>query len=188
MLAGLVAVKTEALAEKIKFIQNASGGVLGPWDSWLVIRGIQTLHLRIEKQCQNAFASARFLQQHEAVDQVFYPGLENHVNHEVAKNQQRLFGAVVSFSLKEDTQEAARKFVTSTKLFKLAESLGGVRSLTCHPATMTHKSTPAAIRKNAGIQESLIRLSFGIEHELDLVEDIKQALASVQVREIVEAI
>lgn len=176
VLAGLLAVKTPELAEKIKYIQNASGGVLGPWDCWLVLRGIQTLHLRIEKQCTNAFALAKFLSQHEAVDQVFYPGLESHKNHEIAKKQQRLYGGVVSFSLKEDTQEAAKKFVTSTQLFKLAESLGGVKSLTAHPATMTHKSTPVDIRRNAGIQDSLVRLSCGIEHELDLIEDVEQAL------------
>ena len=179
VLAGLVAVSTPELAEEIKFIQNASGAVLGPWDCWLVIRGIQTLHLRIEKQCNNAFAIARFLNEHEAVDKVFYPGLASHTNHEIAKKQQRLYGGVVSFSLKEDTQEAAKKFVTSTNLFKLAESLGGVKSLTAHPATMTHKSTPTDIRRNAGIQDSLIRLSCGIEHELDLVEDVEQALSAV---------
>jgi cystathionine beta-lyase len=179
VLAGLVAVATPELAEEIKFIQNASGGVLGPWDCWLVIRGIQTLHLRIEKQCKNAFAIAEFLNDHEVVDKVFYPGLASHTNHEIAKKQQRLYGGVVSFSLKDDTLEAAKKFVTSTKLFKLAESLGGVRSLTAHPATMTHKSTPTDIRRNAGIQDSLIRLSCGIEHELDLVEDVQQALNSV---------
>ena len=179
VLAGLVAVATPELAEQIKFIQNSSGGVLGPWDCWLVIRGIQTLHLRVEKQCKNAFALARFLENHEAIDKIYYPGLEKHVNHEVAKKQQRLYGGVVSFSLKDDTQEAAKKFVTSTKLFRLAESLGGVKSLTCHPATMTHKSTPVEIRRNAGIQDSLIRLSCGIEHELDLIEDVEQALATV---------
>ena len=170
---------TPELAEQIKFIQNSSGGVLGPWDCWLVIRGIQTLHLRIEKQCNNAFAVARYLENHEAIDKIYYPGLEQHTNHEVAKKQQRLYGGVVSFSLKDDTQEAAKKFVTSTNLFKLAESLGGVKSLTCHPATMTHKSTPVDIRRNAGIQDSLIRLSCGIEHELDLIEDVEQALTSV---------
>ena len=179
VLAGLVAVATPELAEQIKFIQNSSGGVLGPWDCWLVIRGIQTLHLRIEKQCNNAFAIARYLENHEAIDKIYYPGLEQHTNHEIAKKQQRLYGGVVSFSLKDDTQEAAKKFVTSTNLFKLAESLGGVKSLTCHPATMTHKSTPVDIRRNAGIQDSLVRLSCGIEHELDLIEDVEQALTSV---------
>lgn len=179
VLAGLVTVATEELAEEIKYIQNASGGVLGPWDCWLVLRGIQTLHLRVEKQCRNAFALAQFLSQHEAVDKVFYPGLESHKNHEIAKKQQKLFGGVVSFSLKEDTQDAAKKFVTSTRLFKLAESLGGVKSLTAHPATMTHKSTPVDVRRNAGIQDSLIRLSCGIEHELDLIEDVAEALSVV---------
>jgi len=182
VLAGLVVVSTEKLAEKVKFIQNASGGVLGPWDSWLIIRGIQTLHLRIEKQCANAFSVARFLVSHEAVDKVFYPGLITHKNHEVAKRQQKLYGAIVSFSFKEDTSESARQFVTSTKYFKLAESLGGVRSLCCHPATMTHKSTPDEVRRNAGIQDSLVRLSCGIEHELDLVEDVEEALNSVAVK------
>ncbi|MEZ4874119.1 MAG: PLP-dependent transferase [Flavobacteriaceae bacterium] len=128
LVAGLVVTKTPALSEKIKFIQNASGGVLGPWDCFLTIRGIETLDLRFRKQCENALKVARFLEQHEAVDQVFYPGLKQHKNHEIANIQQRgLFGGVVSFSLKNNTQEAANAFVTHTHYFKLAESLGGLK-------------------------------------------------------------
>lgn len=183
VLAGLVVVGSEDLAEQIKYIQNASGGVLGPWDSWLVIRGIQTLHLRIEKECNNAFAVAKFLEQLDEVDKVYYPGLVQHKNHEVAKKQQKLYGAIVSFSFKDDQQETAVEFVKNTRFFKLAESLGGTKSLVSHPATMTHKSTPPEVRQKAGIQESLVRLSCGIEHVDDLIEDLKQAIAKTRKQE-----
>lgn len=174
VIAGLVVTKTPELSEKIKFVQNATGAVLGPFDSWLTIRGIETLHLRIQKQCDNAFEVAKFLVGREEVNKVYYPGLPNHKNHDIAKKQQTHFGAVVSFSLKEDTQEAAIDFVTKTMLFKLAESLGGVKSLLCHPPTMTHKSTPDDVRRAVGIQDSLIRLSCGVESADDLIQDIKQ--------------
>ncbi len=177
VLAGLVVVDSEELAEKIKFIQNATGGVLGPWDCWLTLRGIQTLHLRLEKQCRNAAAIAQYLTTLPSIDKVYYPGLENHKNHDVASSQQTLFGAVVSFSFKHDTVETANRFVTSTHLFKLAESLGGVKSLLCHPATMTHGSTPTDVRRAAGIQDSLVRLSCGIEHADDLIADLGQAFS-----------
>jgi cystathionine beta-lyase len=178
VIAGLVVVKDDILAEQIKFIQNSSGGILGPFDSWLTIRGIETLALRVQKHSENALKAATFLQQCGEVENLYYPGLESHKNHEVAKKQStdgKNFGGVVSFSLKDDTIEAAKKFTTSTKLFKLAESLGGVKSLICHPATMTHKSIPAEIRKASGINDSLIRLSVGIENAEDLIEDLKQA-------------
>lgn len=176
VIAGLVVTKSEELGEQIKFIQNASGGILAPHDSWLTIRGIQTLALRIEKQCENAFAVTRFLASCEIVDKVHYPGLVNHKNHDVAKKQQTGFGGIVSFSLKDDNAYSAIKFTKATKLFQLAESLGGAKSLLCHPATMTHKSTPGDIRRKAGVQDSLIRLSCGLEEAEDLVNDIEQAL------------
>jgi len=176
VIGGLVIVKDDLLGEQLKFIQNSSGGILGPFDSWLTIRGIETLILRVEKQSKNAQAIAEFLQTHPEVDKVFYPGLSSHKNHNIAKKQQKAFGGVLSFTLKEDTVETATRFVTSTKLFKLGESLGGVKALLCHPAGMTHKSVPAENRKIAGIQDSLIRLSVGIENESDLINDVKQAL------------
>lgn len=181
LVAGLVVTSTAELSDKIKFIQNASGGVLGPWDCFLTIRGIETLDLRYRKQCENAFAVAAFLENHPDVDQVFYPGLVSHKNHTIAKKQQNgLYGGVVSFSLKEDTQEAANRFVTSTRYFKLAESLGGVKSLFCHPAQMTHASIPRERRLQSGIKDSLIRLSCGIENAEDLIEDLGNAFSKVK--------
>lgn len=180
VIAGAVVVKDPKLAEEIKFIQNSSGGILGPFDSWLTIRGIETLFLRVEKQSHNAQAVAEYLSTHPLVDKIYYPGLLSHKNHGIAKKQQSLFGGVLSFSLKIDTIEAAKSFVTSTQYFKLAESLGGVKSLLCHPATMTHKSIPEENRKAAGINESLIRLSCGIEAAEDLIADVKQALLKTE--------
>lgn len=181
LVAGLVITKTKELSEQIKFIQNATGGVLGPWDCFLTIRGIETLDLRYRKQCENALKVALFLAKHDAVDDVFYPGLKDHKNHEIAKRQQNgLFGGVVSFSLKKDYQEAANQFVTNTTYFKLAESLGGVKSLLCHPAQMTHASIPREKRLQAGIKDSLIRLSCGIEDADDLIDDLKQAFAKAE--------
>lgn len=181
LIAGLVVTKTAELGEKIKFIQNSSGSILGAFDSWLVIRGIETLSLRVERHSKNALVVAQYLQGHEAVEKVFYPGLHDHKNHSIAKLQQSgQFGGVVSFSLKEDRIETATAFVCSTKLFKLAESLGGVKSLTCHPLSMTHKSTPDEKRKAAGIKDSLVRLSVGLEDPDDLIKDIEQALQKVK--------
>ena len=178
LVAGLVVVKTDALAEKIKFIQNASGGILGPQDCWLLIRGIETVTLRVERQCNTAQQVAEFLLSCEEVEDVFYPGLSQHKNHLLAKKQQKgLFGGVISFSLKEDTEQAAIEFVTATKYFKLAESLGGVKSLISHPAQMTHKSIPREKRLQSGIVDSLIRLSCGIEDAEDLTADLKQAFS-----------
>lgn len=176
LIAGLVVTKDEQLGDKIKFIQNASGAILGPFDSWLVIRGIETLPLRAKQHCINAQAVAEFLSRHPLVEKVFYPGLATHPNHTIAKKQSKGFGAVVSFTLKEDTETAACRFVTSTKLFKLAESLGGVKSLLCHPASMTHKSIPCEQRQAAGVADSLIRLSVGLEDAEDLLEDLALAL------------
>jgi cystathionine beta-lyase len=181
LLAGLVVVNDEKLAEELKFIQNSSGGILGPHDCWLVIRGIETAALRVERQCENAAKVAAFLDSHPDVDHVNYPGLPSHKNHEIAKVQQNgLFGGMVSFSLKNDTEEAALAIVTSTKYFKLAESLGGVKSLLCHPSQMTHKSVPREKRLASGINDSLIRLSCGIEGADDLIEDLKQAFEKVR--------
>ncbi|HEY5464419.1 MAG TPA: PLP-dependent aspartate aminotransferase family protein [Hanamia sp.] len=179
LIAGLVITKNEDLGAKIRFIQNASGAILGPFDSWLVIRGIETLPLRVKQHCANAQAIAEFLQEQPEVKNVYYPGLHTHFNHEIAKKQSSGFGGVVTFSLKEDTIEAARAFVTGTRYFRLAESLGGVKSLLCHPATMTHKSIPDATRKASGICDGLVRLSVGIEDADDLIEDLKQALQKI---------
>ena len=179
LIAGVVITKDEELGAKIKFIQNASGAILAPFDSWLVIRGIETLHLRVKQHCANAQAVAEFLEEQPEVDKVFYPGLPSHFNHEIAKKQSSGFGGVVSFSLKEDTIEAAKTFVTNTRYFRLAESLGGVKSLLCHPATMTHKSIPDAIRKASGVSDGLVRLSVGIEDAKDLIEDLRSALQKV---------
>lgn len=181
LIAGLVVCKTQELGEQIKFIQNACGTILSPHDSWLVIRGIETLNLRVQEHSKNAFEVAKFLQELPEIDKVYYPGLNTHVNHDIAKKQQAAFGGIVSFTLKNDTDAAAKKVVCNTKYFKLAESLGGVKSLLCHPATMTHKSTPDDKRRAAGVADSLIRLSVGLEDVEDLKQDIAQALKSLSV-------
>jgi len=182
LIAGLVVAADAELGQKIKFLQNAGGAILSPFDSWLLIRGIETLHLRIRQHCASARAIAAFLEHHPAVDKVFYPGLPTHPGHSIAARQAKGFGGIVSFSLKEDTQEAAKAFVTSTSLFKLAESLGGIKSLVSHPATMTHKTIPEVQRKAAGVADSLIRLSTGLEDTEDLLEDLRQALDKIQER------
>ncbi len=182
-IAGIVVTKDAEIGGKIKFIQNASGAILSPFDSWLIIRGLETLHLRIRQHCGSAQLVAEFLEAQPEIDQVFYPGLSSHPNHLIAKKQSTGFGGIVSFSLKENTIEAAKIFVTSTRYFKLAESLGGVKSLLCHPATMTHKSIPDTIRKAAGVSDGLIRLSIGIEDCKDLIADLKDALQKVKASE-----
>lgn len=180
LIAGIVVSATQELGDKIKFIQNASGAILAPHDSWLVIRGVETLHLRVKEHSRNALAVAQYLESHPAIDKVYYPGLKSHPNHDIAAKQQLGFGGIVSFTLKNNTEEAARAVVCSTKLFKLAESLGGVKSLLCHPAQMTHKSIPAEKRRAAGVVDSLIRLSVGLEEADDLIRDIEQALNKAQ--------
>ncbi len=175
LIAGLVICKDSHLGEQIKFIQNASGAILSPLDSWLVIRGITTLELRISKHCENALKIAEYLEGHAAVSAVYYPGLSSHPNHEVAVKQSVGFGGIVSFVLRDNTEEAAIQFVSSTQYFKLAESLGGVKSLCCHPATMTHKSIPTDQRREAGVSDGLIRLSVGLENADDLISDLEQA-------------
>lgn len=180
LIAGVVVSAHEAWGEKIKFIQNASGAILSPFDSFLVLRGIETLHLRVEKHSANALKVATWLRNSGYADQVYYPGLETHANHEVAKRQQSAFGGIISFTLHEDTEEAATRFVTTTHLFRLAESLGGVKSLICHPAAMTHKSIPAERRRKSGVADSLIRLSVGLEDAEDLIHDLEQTFLAIQ--------
>lgn len=175
LIAGIVVASSSELAAKIKFIQNASGAILGPFDAWLLIRGLQTLPLRIRQHSQNAQILAEWLQANEQVAQVNYPGLKTHPSFEIAKRQQKWTGGVLSFYLKGDEQEDALYLIQQLKLFKLAESLGGVKSLICLPAGMTHKSIPSEKRFKAGITESLIRLSAGIEDAADLLDDLKQA-------------
>jgi cystathionine beta-lyase len=181
LIAGLVVARERELGEKIKFLQNASGAILAPFDSWLTIRGIETLHLRVRQHCASAQSIAEFLEQHPAVEKVYYPGLASHPGHAVAGKQATGYGGIVSFTLKDDTEEAAISFVTSTRLFQLAESLGGIKSLVSHPATMTHKTIPAEKRKKAGVTDSLIRLSTGLEDAADLVDDLRQALDKMRV-------
>jgi cystathionine beta-lyase len=181
IIAGLVVTREAELGAKIKFLQNACGNILGPFDSWLLIRGIETLPLRIKQHCSSAQAIAEYLQQHPAVDKVFYPGLPTHPNHEIAKKQSKGFGGIVSFTLKTDTEAAATRLVTSTRLFKLAESLGGIKSLLCHPARMTHKSIPSEKRRAAGVADSLVRLSVGLEDAEDLIADLEASLSSIKI-------
>lgn len=188
VIAGIVVVNNEELASQLKFNQNSSGGILGPFDSWLTIRGIQTLPLRIKQQSDSAQQIAEFLEAHDLVDKVYYPGLGSHKNHHIAKQQQSGYGAMISFSFKEDTIRNARQFVCSTNYFKLAESLGGLKSLICHPASMTHKSTPREIKLKAGVQDSLVRLSCGIEDVRDLINDLEQSFELVRAQYKVRAV
>ena len=175
VMGGLV-VKDEALAEKLYFIQNASGAVCGPQDSFLVLRGIKTLHIRMQRHCENGEAVANFLKSHPKVKNVYWPGFEDHPNHDIAKKQMRGFGGMISFTTSEATLESAVKVVEKLEVFTLAESLGGVESLAGHPASMTHASIPKEEREKTGVVDSLIRLSVGIEDAEDLIEDLKQAL------------
>jgi len=181
LIAGLVVTATQELGDKIKFVQNASGAILGPFDSWLVIRGIETLSLRIRQHAENAQKIAEFLTAEKLVKNVYYPGLPTHKNHNIAKSQQKYFGGVVTFDLVVDDKELAIRIVTATKLFKLAESLGGVKSLLCLPCEMTHKSIPAEKRYQSGVTDSLIRLSVGLEDADDLIADLKQAFTAASV-------
>ena len=180
LIAGLVVTATQELGDKIKFIQNASGAILGPFDSWLVIRGIETLSLRIKQHSENAQKIAEYLNTVDLVKNVYYPGLPTHNNYEIAQSQQRYTGGILSFDLVTDDKELAKQIVSNTKYFKLAESLGGIKSLCCLPCEMTHKSIPKEIRYNAGVTDSLIRLSVGLEDTEDLINDLKTVFASVE--------
>lgn len=176
LIAGALIVKDAELGAKLKFLQNAAGNVLGPFDSWLVLRGIETLSLRVFQQSNSALAVAGYLEQHPEVAQVYYPGLPSHPNHQSAKSQLKAFGSIISFRLKNDTKAAATAFLQNTTLFHLAESLGGVKSLSCLPCEMTHKSVPEAKRKAVGITDGFIRLSVGIEEAEDLIADLAEGL------------
>ncbi len=179
VIAGLVVTKDPELGTQIKFYQNACGAVLGPFDSFLLIRGLETLHLRLAQHSRNALQIALYLQSHPLVEKVNYPGLESHPQHAIAAQQQSSFGGVVSFSLKTDTEAAATTLVTNTRLFQLAESLGGVKSLISHSAAMTHKTIDRAARHRAGVKDSLVRLSVGLEDVQDLINDLDTALTIV---------
>lgn len=174
---GALVCNDDALAEKLYFIQNSSGAIPGPQDCFLVLRGIKTLHLRMERHSENAKVIAEFLADHPKVDKIYWPGFSSHENHDVAARQMSAFGGMVSFSLKEDTQAAAFIILQKTKLFALAESLGGVESLIGHPASMTHAAIPREERLKSGVVDSLIRLSVGVEDAEDLLDDLKTALA-----------
>ena len=176
LVMGALIVRDKDLAQRLYFIQNASGAICGPQDSFLALRGIKTLHVRMQRHCENGKKIAEFLKNHPKVDKVYWPGFKDHPNHDIAKEQMSDYGGMISFSTIDDTLEGAVKVVKKLKIFTLAESLGGVESLTGHPATMTHASIPKEDRHKIGITDSLIRLSVGIEDIQDLLEDLEQAL------------
>ena len=173
---GAAICNEDSLAEKLFFIQNSCGAVPGPMDCFLVLRGIKTLHIRMDRHCKNAEKIATFLKKHKKVNNVYWPGFKSHPNHEIAKKQMKNFGGMISFDLKENRHADAIKVVSSTKYFCLAESLGGVESLIGHPASMTHAAIPKKEREKTGVVDSLIRLSIGIENVDDLLKDLNQAL------------
>ncbi|WMN10728.1 cystathionine gamma-synthase [Marivirga salinae] len=177
VIMGALATNNKELSEKLAFIQKASGAVPGPQDCFLVLRGIKTLHLRMQRHCENGAGVANFLKSHPKVDKVFWPGFKSHPNHDIASRQMHDFGGMISFSLKENSVAAATEILKKFELFTLAESLGGVESLSGHPATMTHASIPKAERDKIGLSDSLIRLSVGVEDLEDLIQDLKQALS-----------
>jgi cystathionine beta-lyase len=174
---GALVCNDDKLAEEMYRIQNSSGAVTAPMDSFLVLRGIKTLHVRLQRHCENGEKIARWLVNHSKVDKVYWPGFESHTNHEVAKRQMRGFGGMISFTLKGNEIEDAKQIVKNTQLFALAESLGGVESLIGHPATMTHASIPKEEREKSGVVDSLIRLSVGIEDADDLISDLDKAMS-----------
>lgn len=177
VIAGALIIKDKALAEQLHFQQFATGATLGPMDSFLVLRGIKTLHLRVQRHCENGEKVAQFLASHPSIAEVFYPGLATHPFHELAKKQMKGFGGMVSFKFKSGAKEDAVKFLEKLKVFTLAESLGGVESLANHPALMTHASIPEDKRREGGISDDLVRLSVGVEDIEDLLQDLTQALA-----------
>ncbi|MDH3649139.1 MAG: PLP-dependent aspartate aminotransferase family protein [Saprospiraceae bacterium] len=176
VILGALVCKSAQIAEKLGFLQNAIGAVPGPQDCFLTLRGIKTLHLRVQRASDNATEIAAFLKKNRKVDKVYYPGFIDFPNHHVAKRQMRHYGAMVSFSLKNDSKRAANRIMSRTNLFSLAESLGGVESLIGHPASMTHASIPKKERLQIGMTDSLMRLSVGIEHVDDLIMDLREAL------------
>lgn len=176
VVAGALVVKNKEIADRLFFIQNASGAVCGPMDSFLVLRGIKTLHVRMQRHCENGKAVASFLANHPKIEKVFWPGFKTHPNYEVARNQMEDFGGMVSFVTKGNSYDEAIAIVEKLKVFTLAESLGGVESLAGHPASMTHASIPKEEREKSGVVDALIRLSVGIEDEADLIDDLQQAI------------
>ncbi|CAM3448073.1 cystathionine gamma-synthase [Zobellia roscoffensis] len=177
VVAGALVVKDKDIADELYFIQNASGAILGPTDSFLVLRGIKTLHVRMQRHCENGEAIAKFLAKHAKIEKVNWPGFESHPNHEIAKSQMNGFGGMISFVTKGSSYEDAIKIVEKLKVFTLAESLGGVESLAGHPASMTHASIPKEEREKSGVVDALIRLSVGIEDIEDLIADLEQAIS-----------
>ncbi|RYZ53260.1 MAG: cystathionine gamma-synthase [Sphingobacteriales bacterium] len=173
---GALIMNDAALEEKLRFIQNSCGAVPGPHDAWLVLRGIKTLHVRMQRHCENGRAIAHYLRKHPKIERVYWCGFEDHPNYEIAKKQMRDFGGMMSFTLKDDSIDAANEVLKKTELFSLAESLGGVESLIGHPASMTHGSIPREQRIANGLSDSLIRLSVGIEDVDDLIKDLEAAL------------
>jgi cystathionine gamma-lyase/cystathionine beta-lyase len=176
---GALMTNNDALYEQLAFIANSCGATPGPMDSFLVLRGLKTLHLRMKAHCSNGAAVAHFLKAHPKVGKVYWPGFEDHPNHTVAKKQMRDFGGMISFTLQSDSFEEASKLAQKLEVFSLAESLGGVESLVGHPASMTHASIPREERIKTGLVDSLLRLSVGVEDEEDLIQDLKQALDSI---------
>ena len=175
VILGLLALSNDELAEKLFFMQNSSGAICGPMDSFLTLRGIKTLHVRMQRHCENARVIANYLKKHDKVDNVYWPGFENHPNHNIAKSQMNDFGGMISFTVNGNF-DLVKRITSNFKVFTLAESLGGVESLVNHPATMTHASIPKEERDKIGITDNLIRLSVGIEDISDLVDDIEQAI------------
>jgi len=180
VILGAIVVKDAKLAEHFKWVQNAVGACPGPQDCFLVLRGIKTLHLRSQRACDNAMRIAQYLDNHDKVNHTYYPGLQQHPQHELASRQMRDFGGMVSFDLHTDTLEYATDLLANTKVFTLAESLGGVESLIGHPASMTHASIPREQRLSVGLTDSLVRLSVGVEDADDLIADLDQALAQLR--------
>jgi cystathionine beta-lyase len=176
VILGALVTDNKKISDQLYFIQNASGAICGPMDSFLALRGIKTLHVRMARHCENAKKIAFFLESHTKIEKVFWPGFKSHPNHEIAKNQMTDFGAMISFTTKGNNYEQAIRVVENLKIFTLAESLGGVESLAGHPASMTHASIPKDQRELSGVVDSLIRLSVGIEDAEDLIEDLKQAI------------
>tara|TARA_B100001057_G_scaffold332285_1_gene332637 strand:+ start:4778 stop:5917 length:1140 start_codon:yes stop_codon:yes gene_type:complete len=176
VILGCLAVNKKELAEKLYFIQNASGAICGPMDSFLTLRGIKTLHVRMKRHCENAKIISKYLLENSKISKVYWPGFENHENHLIAKKQMSDYGAMISFATKNNDFKKAIQIIERLKIFTLAESLGGVESLAGHPASMTHASIPKKIREESGVVDSLIRLSVGIEDVEDLIDDLDQAI------------